>query len=402
MGNERVHKLHAPLMPTTTIGSPDDATRALEHALFRRDLNGITEQLAAGANLTLECMVHEMRGGEWLTGLTAVSWAVVLDSEAEGLFLTPLLLQYGANIAQVDSEGRTLLSFARSRSVTRYLVEHGVPLIGDLMARKVLLELVIGTKPKSPEECDKILAPLAPAARTEVIDVLTQTGTAGWTSSLLPKSTWRKVLDPDYLAVLKHFGYVEQIDEPIDEAKGVGMPPLLAAFHPAEVIGWALEAKDAERVRRLVKHGGANGSHRFMRSLEVEGVHLEFKGLTATGLAVLIDCENERLSAGGGPWMNRPVVRPVFTSLLMGARSLHGVHDTDGNTLLHLAMTPGMCGWLLEKGLPADEKNNARQRPEDIAPEGARTVLERHRLAALSPAKVSRWKSPLRRSSAAR
>ncbi|WP_329740725.1 hypothetical protein [Dyella sp. A6] len=371
-------------VPTTTTGSPDDATRALEHALFRCDLYGITEQLAAGANLELECMVHEMRDGKWLTNLTAVSWAVTLDSEADGLFLTPLLLHHGGNIAQVDSEGRTLLSFARSRSVLRYLIEHGAPFMGGASAREVLLALVADPSPKSIEECEKALALLGVVDRAEVTMALAGKGATGWALPLLPKSKWRKVLDNDHFAVLKHFGYGDQARVSADVARDlVGPPPLLAAFHPAEVIGWALEARDAERVRRLVKYGGANGDYRFTRSVEVDGVPVELRGLTATGLALLIDCENERLSAGGRPLTSLPVVSPVFTSLLMRVRSLHGAHDVHGNSLLHLTMTPGMCSWLLEKGLPADVRNDAGQLPEDVVPEYVREVIERHRFAVL-------------------
>lgn len=371
--------MHMPSISTTTIGSPDDATRTLELALFRCDLYGIIEQLRAGANLKLECMAHEMRNGEWLVGLTAVSWAVALDSEADGLFLTPLVLHYGGDITQVDSEGRTLLSFARGRSVVRYLIEHGVPLIGGTTARKILLELVTCATPKTTEEYEKALSSLSSIARAEVLQVLGRAGTIGGTSALLPKSIWRKVLDPDYLAVLKHLGYHEQADILGMEAKvPATLPPLLATFHPAEVIGWALEAKDAERVRRLVKLGGANGDHRFSRSLEVEDAFLEFQGLTATGLALLIDCENERLSTGGGPWMRQTIGPPVFTALLMGAHSLHGAHDTNGNTLLHLAVTPGVCGWLLEKGLPVDVRNKAGELPIDVVPECVRVVIQRH------------------------
>lgn len=379
-------KVQTPLTPTTRTGSADDATRALEHALFRRNLYGITEQLAVGASLELECMAHEVRGGEWLRGLTALSWAVALDSEAEGLFLTPLLLHHGGNIAQVDSAGRTLLDFARARSVARYLIEYGVPFVGGVNARKALLALLTGVGPKAAEERERALAPLPPDAHSAVMRVLDRTASAGATVPLLPRSMWRKALDDDHLAVLKHFGYSEQVDaEPGEPVGPADRPPLLAAFHPAELIGWALEARDADRVRAILRRGGADGAQRFARMLEVEGVPLEFRGLTATGLAVLIDCENERLSAGANPWTRRPIVAPVFTSLLMGARSLHGAHDAEGNTLLHLAVTPGMCGWLLGQGLAPDVKNNAGLLPEEVAPGYVRGILEQRRLTALPP-----------------
>lgn len=382
--------------PNTTTGSPDDATRVLEHGLFKRDLHTITAQLEAGASLDLECMAHELRNGEWITDLTALSWAVALDSDADGLFLTPLLLHCGGNIAQVDSKGRTLLEFACSASIARYLIEHGAPLDGGDGARQAALALLGSKGPMTLAESDVVLASLPSAARAAVTRLLARAASVGGPTQLLPRSTWRKALDADHLAVLKHFGYGELVDGGGGDEVTRGRPPLLAAFHPAEVIGWALRARDTQRVRFLIRRGGANGDHRFSRLLEIDDITCEFRGLTATGLAFLIDCENERLSAGRSIWMRGPAVSPVFTTLLMGKRSLHGVHDADGNTLVHMAVTPGMCSWLLGQGLPVDVKNSAGQLPDDVVPDYVRLVIEKHRLSMLPAARNTRRKKPLR------
>jgi hypothetical protein len=61
-----------------------------------------------------------------------LSLATLVDSQAHALQMLPLVIDYGGDIAQLDSSGRTLLHFAGDIGVARWLLEHGAdPTLAD-------------------------------------------------------------------------------------------------------------------------------------------------------------------------------------------------------------------------------------------------------------------------------
>ena len=270
--------------------------------------------------------------------------------------------------------------------MVRYLLAYGAPLPGGEPARTAALMLLAEPGSRSSDEVEALLACLAPDILSTVTGVVGRASGARAQIELIPKAAWSKTLDADQLAVLKHFRYGPLTEGSLENVVARHPPPLLAAFHPSELIGSALVAKDVDRVRRLIARGGANGEFRFSRMPGLDDMPIEYRGLTATGLAFLIDSDNERLSAGRMLWRRCTAAPPVFTTLLVGKQALHGAHDSAGNTLLHMAVTPGMCGWLLERGVALDVKNSAGLLAEETVPDYVRDVIEEHRTVSLSPA----------------
>jgi hypothetical protein len=98
----------------------------LHDAILSGDVTRATEALECGAWTDLEFASFSPDGEARFAHLTLLSLATLVDCQMQTLRMLPLLLEYGADIAQLDSSGRTLLHFAADILVARWLLEHGV------------------------------------------------------------------------------------------------------------------------------------------------------------------------------------------------------------------------------------------------------------------------------------
>ncbi|MEX1826816.1 hypothetical protein [Luteibacter sp. CQ10] len=118
-----------PALPsrTTSPATSPNLTRTLAFAVLNRDINGVLKALAWGASMDEENDAIEVIHDRIFCDLTAVSLAVLVDAATDSVLMTPLVLNHGGRIDQVDSRGRVLLDFASSEAVCTYLHQHGAP-----------------------------------------------------------------------------------------------------------------------------------------------------------------------------------------------------------------------------------------------------------------------------------
>jgi len=345
-----------PALPARTTSPPSspNLTRTLAFAVLNRDINGVLKALARGASMDEENDAIEVINDRIFCDLTAVSLAVLIDGATDGLLMTPLVLNHGGRIDQVDSRGRGLLDFTTSEAVCTYLRQHGAPEpVADDVDSPVAASV-------GPDDGDDPLPPL-----------------------MVPESLWRMVVNPKLVRAMDGAGYFRSTDAGTDgnglACPVIGRPPLVARFSAWQCLHDALIKKDIGRISKLVRMGAADTVPRYDYSLdELEG-ECGYTGLTALGLAVLID-------SGVPPIVPEDVEWTVGTGkqrlarLFDGAVPFMGPQDVHGNTLLHLARSPNVLDWLLQLGLDPDVTNGNDQRPVDVLPEELRVIVERFSL----------------------
>ncbi|QDE39863.1 ankyrin repeat domain-containing protein [Luteibacter pinisoli] len=330
------------LPQTTTTTRPDKATRRLVSMLDDPDgvLQDIVQQVGLGAGLHNECGEFDCGDDNEWTDLTAMSLAVLVDSDRHQLLLVPLLLNLGGDINQVDSKGRTLMSFAFQGPVASYLHDQGAPLEPSVVAAFAAMEDAGAPFDLAIDE------PMVPDTEWE---------------TLLP--AWLR----DDMAAIGYFK-PEVASSVLSHA---GRHPLIARFSAARLLASAVYTRDASRVSRLIGLGGHTFDLRHPYAIEREGRKYFFRELTTLGLAVLIDGEEGGDDGFGGP-DGEPLMLPAFAS----ATDFLGAQDDKGNTLLHITKSPRIAEWLLRLGLPLDVKNNKGQTPLDVATAAVRAVFE--------------------------
>jgi len=113
-------------------GEAIEAMGRLQDAILSGDVLRATAALEDGAWTDLEFASFSPDGEARFSHLTLLSLATLVDSQAHALQMLPVLVDYGADIRQLDSSGRTLLHFADDTHVARWLLDHGVdPDIAD-------------------------------------------------------------------------------------------------------------------------------------------------------------------------------------------------------------------------------------------------------------------------------
>lgn len=330
------------LHQTTSTGQPDEVTRRLVSMIEDADchLQDIARQIDLGADLHIECGDYDAGDGREWTNLTAMSLAVVIDSDGHQLLLTPLLLAHGGDVRQVDSKGRTLLSFAWQGPVASYLHEQGAlqePWVVDALAAMEDADAVFDLA---------IDEPLVPDAE-------------------------RNTLLPDwFVEELVAVGF--SVTEDVRTSPTIPRRhPLVARFSAARVLASAVYARDAGRINRLIELGGHTVDVRDDYDVERGGETYFFRDLTVLGLAVLVDGE-----AGGDDGFGEPEGEPCAVPPFAQVMDFSGAHDMHGNTLLHMAKSPRMVEWLLRFGLSLDVLNDDGQSPLDVATPATRSVME--------------------------
>lgn len=365
-----------PLRQTTSESAADDMTRLLEHAVLNHDVRRIWNQLALGGNPNIECGIDETYDEEDFYGLTVTSLAALVDSARDGLLTLPLLLSSRADIGQIDSKGRTLLHFARSRPVARYLVENGAPLPDGM--RQPLLDALSEPPGKMLFDDDVELAYRdGSGAEPLFLRSLRRSSHESFPlpePPILPQPVWHVALSEAQFHDLLEAGYLTPDHEraSTDFLYGPGRAPLMAQFSAPVEIERALLDGDAGRVTSCVEHGALDGVCRF-RYVWHEGRadELMLEQLTAAGLAILLDSE------AGRP----DLVKPCVTEA-----ALNSIHGAGGASLLHLARDPRVARWLLEAGVNTSLTNDDGATAEESLPPEARAVVTQWRLSRALPA----------------
>ncbi|MDF4024653.1 hypothetical protein P3W24_06740 [Luteibacter sp. PPL201] len=350
-----------PALPvcTTLPATSPDLTRTLAFAVLNRDINGVLNALARGASMDEENDAIEVIHDRIFCDLTAVSLAVLVDAATDSLLMTPLVLNHGGRIDQVDSRGRVLLDFAGSEAVCTYLHQHGAP---EPVARDDDPPVASSVRPDYGDD------PLPP--------------------SMVPEARWRTVVNPKLVRAMDQAGYFRPTAGGPDGSGAVhdasGSPPLVARFSAWQCLHDALAEKSAGRIARLVGMGAADAVPRYDYGLDELVGEYGYTGLTALGLAVLIDSGMPPVIADNVEW-TVGIGRPRLARLFNDAVPFTGPQDVHGNTLLHLARSPEVLDWLLQLGLDPDVTNGNGQRPVDVLPEELRVVVERFSLASMLP-----------------
>ncbi|MDF4024657.1 hypothetical protein P3W24_06760 [Luteibacter sp. PPL201] len=340
---------------TTRIGTPNDHTQFILQSIGHgTELATVVDLLARGADPNLECAEFQRRDDTPILGLTPTALAVCVDSHRHQLLLTPLLLNHGGNIRQVDSQGRTLMSFAGSAPVAEYLQEHGAPCSSW---DAVLIDAV----DEDSEEPEAVHQPL-----------------------LVPESAWREVVAPDLVCVMDRLGYFKPpadadiaADASADTSPSSAGPPLIARFAAPALIEDAIHDKDTVRLSRLVELDLVDNEQRYAAEVSRRGQDYEFHGLTAVGLATVVGCTHGLLAECYEKDLPDHPGDVSMLACLADVVDCSGPHTQFGDSLLHLAIAPQVCQWLLERGLSPDDVNHARERPIDIVPGDVRAVIER-------------------------
>lgn len=330
-----MNSLASPQQQTTTTGTPHLQNYGIEDMFSMRDLIEMSERFHAGADPNVEFYAFGVEDGRRFEDLTATSMAVLADADAGEVLYTPLVLNRGGRIDQVDSRGRTLLSFAFTRPIFEYLAAHGAPLPelqGDAG----------GVPPQLP--CP----------------------------DPMPMDEWRALADLSLVKSLDDLGY----HQTCAGAHASG-PPLMARLSPARLMDDALWDGDEARIRRLIELGGGFGRQRFTFCIERGDVEFNFDGLTAVSVAMLADCrDGDIIDDTGDMPVRAGEVR--LLALFDGVVPLDGPQDEDGNTLLHLVCAPVVAEWLLRRGLPLDAVNSKGQSPLEypLMPDDVRAFIE--------------------------
>ena len=345
--------------PSENPATSPNLTRTLAFAVLNRDINGVLNALGRGASMDEENDAIEVIHDRIFCDLTAVSLAVLVDAATDSVLMTPLVLNHGGRIDQVDSRGRVLLDFAGSEAVCTYLHRHGAPEPVALDADPPVASSV------RPDYVDDPLPPL-----------------------MVPESLWRTVVNPKLVRAIDQAGYFRSTAGELDGSGALhdasGSPPLVARFSAWQCLHDALVEKDAGRIARLVGMGAADTVPRHDYSLDELDGEYGYTGLTALGLAVLIDSGMPPVVADEVEW-TVGTGRPRLARLFDGAVPFTGPQDVHGNTLLHLARAPKVLNWLLQIGLDPDVTNRSNQRPVDVLPEELRVIVEKFSLASVLP-----------------
>lgn len=347
---------------TTRTGTPNDLTQLLLLSIERgTELATVVDLLARGADPNLECAAFHRRDDTPILDLTPTALAVCVDSHRHQLLLTPLLLNHGGDIRQVDSRGRTLMSFAGSGPVAEYLPEHGAP----YSSRDALM---LGSMDEGEEELEE---------EPEYVDE----------PPMVPEGAWREVVDPDLVFVMDALGYFKPSTDPqagadpsADTPLPPARPPLIARFAAPALIEDAIHDKDTVRLSRLVELGLVDNEQRYDGEVSRNGQDYEFHGLTAVGLATVVGCTRGLMAECYSEDVTDYAGDVSMLACLADVVDCGGPHTQFGDSLLHLAIAPEVCQWLLERCLSPDAMNHARERPIDIVPGDVRAVIERFML----------------------
>lgn len=340
-----------------------------------------------------------------LRNLTPAALATLADADCDGLLMLPLVLYLGGDIAQIDSEGRSLLHFACTRRVARYLIEEGVPVAHGM--RKSLIDAFkappgTGTFAKGTRLGTQDRRGREPA----ILDAVRR-GTAARhatpESVVIPKTRWKSTVNEHVYNGMLGLGYNEgyAVRAARDPQAKDKRPTLRAKLSANFALGDALHACDGPKLRALLAAGADPSRCQFTREVPSDGHVHYIKGLSALAVAVLTDCariEDERGTLeDDDPARSKPVrERELLVSHLARVGNLSGVHGSGGVSLMHLAREGQVAQWLIDHGAPCNVLDAKGKLPRDILPADVAAIVDRHllesELAAATKATSSRMR----------
>jgi hypothetical protein len=396
---------------TTSAGRPTSLDKTLAHNVKFREVHPARLVVHEEADPSRETASHTLDDGTRFDRLTATSLAALIDGEHDGLLMLPLMLNLGGDIQQIDSLGRTLLHFARTRRVARYLIEHGVPVAPGM--RETLLDAF--TRPQGEKTFGAGTALGLPDRNGDepwVFRAVRKRTARSWNlmeGPAIPKRCWRQVLDGDQFNALIGAGF----NEPEHTREGRDAlyvrrpsgsetrPPLIAEMSANLALHGAVDESSHRRVALLLGLG-AMATAPGRKAVMVMGSRMPtWVAGTALARAVVGACEDiecEAILDEGKPPRARkaregadgdlPVVARAL-SAFAGLPGMDGVHAAGGRTLMHLAYMPEVAQWLIKQGVRVDVPDKQGRLPEEVVPpESAAVILEARLQTALPKAKA--------------
>ncbi|QDE39868.1 hypothetical protein FIV34_11925 [Luteibacter pinisoli] len=394
------------LRRNTHVKRPGMLSEPCRSAIASGNVRGASEHLADGLDGAMEGYFWDDPREARLKRLTLLSLATLVDSRRDQLLMLPLVLSRTGNVNQVDSAGRTLLHFAKTRRVARYLLEAGVP-VEEGMKEPLLAAL--SAEPGIASFDDDI--PLAfvdlhghePSILACVRAISAERSPMPG-SAVFHESHWHHVMPGDTCDALRALPKIHQQraeasiritadlvalgnEGRLAEAGRLLMDNLGvfgAQDRPAPRVEMslrtalrdALEQGRSDHVSRLVALGADISTLCYAYDIPEEGGAWRFARISALGLAALIACE----AFGGEDDQSLGKRSLAALAHMMEAGPAGGMHAEGGGTLMHLAHHPDVARWLLEHGAPHDVPDLAGRLPADVLPSSIGRLIEAHHL----------------------
>ncbi|MGF6492188.1 hypothetical protein ABIE56_000341 [Luteibacter sp. 621] len=344
-------------LPQTTVSGVATLSELdLQDAIHARDPHLIMEAVMEGAALHKEAFGWSVVDECDYSGLTAMALAVLLDSRHEGVCAVSTLLSAGGRLDTVDARGRTLLHFATSAPVARFLVEHGVPLPQG--ARERWLRALAAPPGRVLfDEGVPLAMPDNDGALPWMAVQLTHAGFA--------YKPWRSVVtlseaDIAYVSHRRQWG--------IGNVRAL-WPQTVYALSAADELAMHLVDGELKHAAQLIGLGAEQNLPQTDLFIEADDGDREYLDLTALGVATVLD------SVDG----------TIHRLALFDASQLGGFHGKYRSTLLHLATAPVVARWLLDHGAPFDVKDSSGRLPEETLPPATAALVVAHRLSRVLP-----------------
>lgn len=356
-------------------------------AMPRRDISHVRQLVIEGCNLSMEGLGVDLCEGPSIEDLTVTSLATVYDTGADSLLLLPLALYLGGDVRQVDSQGRTLLHFATTRRVARYLIEHGVPVAKG--KRKALLKALGEPMGVASFDDEVPLGMVDNAGNEPPFLACVRKSTAAQFMEpegvAIPQSHWQAVLSSELYNGLLGIGFNEsdEVREARDPLAEEGRPELRAELSPyVELRDALLEGRHAA-AHALLQLGTDPDLLFFDHKLKRKAGGF-VKRLTATAIAVLADCKAARKDSGArkkpGKKNTAKAGRPRMLPLFEGRTDFSGIHADGGKSLMHFAREKSVARWLIEHGAPCNLADDDGNLPGDVLPPKVAAIINQHLL----------------------
>jgi len=164
--------------------------------------------------------------------------------------------------------------------------------------------------------------------------------------------------------------------------------PNPSPMSPHHQIWKALVQDQPAHVRKLLAQGTSTNTPQFTHEVPVNATLHDWPGLTATALAVLVDCgalEDDRRIALHDP--REPKRRPSRRGIRMlpqfnAYADFSGIHGAGGKSLMHFAREVDVARWLLAHGAPCDVTDDEGKLPGDVLPPEVAAIVNAHLLGA--------------------
>ncbi len=164
--------------------------------------------------------------------------------------------------------------------------------------------------------------------------------------------------------------------------------PSPSPMSPHHQIWKALVQDQPAHVRRLLAQGTSTNTPQFTHEVPVNGIIIDWPGLTATALAVLVDCdalEDDRRIALNNPGAQtrHPSQRGIrMLPQFKPYADFSGVHGAGGKSLMHFAREVDVAWWLIEQGAPCNVPDHEGKLPGDVLPPEVAAMINAHLLGA--------------------